>query len=98
MKAYLNLKIKTKLLIGYIFIAIFTAVVGLIGVSNMKQINDNSKTMYESNFLPLQDLNTIQNALQTVRVYYLQFLYDREPSFLQAKLEEINTLTKKIIT
>lgn len=29
MKAYLNLKIKTKLLIGYIFIAIFTAVVGL---------------------------------------------------------------------
>lgn len=95
MKGYLNLKIKTKLLMGYVFIAIFTAIVGFIGVLNMRQINNDSKTMYESNFLPLQDLNMIQNSLQTVHVYYLQFLYDKDPSFLNTKLEEINSLTKR---
>ena len=47
LKLFKNLKIVTKLLSLSIFLAIFIAVVGFIGLNNMDKINDNTAILYD---------------------------------------------------
>lgn len=94
MKWFSNLKIKTKLLISFIVIAIFTAVLGVVGVNNMKKINTRSEDMYNNNFIPVQNLQKIQINLQSVRANHILLAFERNPSKYQTTINEIDALIK----
>lgn len=90
MKWFTNMKIKAKITGCCIVLAILTAIVGIVGVSNMNRINHRSESMYKENFLPVQDLKDIQIALQEVRANQVLALYERNPETVQEKLDLIN--------
>ncbi|HJW26329.1 MAG TPA: methyl-accepting chemotaxis protein [Rhodocyclaceae bacterium] len=48
-----NLAVGTKLIIGFIAVSIFSAIVGAIGIYNMSRINGEAKEMYEVHFTAL---------------------------------------------
>ena len=54
-----NLKVSTKLLAGFVFVALFSLVVGMVGISNMSKINDAAHLMYERE---LQGLSYVKEA------------------------------------
>ena len=89
MKWFSNLRIKVKLITCFIILAIFTGVVGYIGINNMSIINDRGDDMYVNNFLPAQDLAQIQTNLQYVRVNYYLMLFEQDMSTLQQRQDEI---------
>lgn len=95
MKWFYNMKIRTKLLSCIIILVTLTGVVGAVGVSNMNNINHRSDSMYHNNFLPAQELKTIQIALQNVRANLLLAVYERNPQTLQSRLDEINKLVEQ---
>jgi methyl-accepting chemotaxis protein len=90
-----NLKIRTKLLSCFIILAVFTSIIGLVGVVNLKNSNSKSENMYYNNFIPAQKLQTIQTALEEVRANHLLAVYDRNPEMLQIRLDTINNLVQQ---
>ncbi|WP_460565252.1 MCP four helix bundle domain-containing protein, partial [Hydrogenophaga aquatica] len=48
-----SLKVSTKLLTGFVVVALFSLVVGVIAINNMSKINDAADTMYQKELLGL---------------------------------------------
>ncbi len=94
MKWFNNLKIKVKLISCFIVLAIFTGIVGFIGITNMGNINARADDMYLNNFLPSQNLTQIQKSLLIIRSDYLLMLYEKNGSKLEERLKEIDSLAE----
>ncbi|MDP4146231.1 MAG: methyl-accepting chemotaxis protein [Bacillota bacterium] len=67
-----NLKIKTKLLLCFILVAIFTAVVGTVGIANMYSISSKGQSMYDNNLISIRNLSDVQRNLLVSHLSYLQ--------------------------
>ncbi|MDF2538646.1 MAG: putative sensory transducer protein [Herbinix sp.] len=90
-----NLKIRTKLFSCFIILVILTGIVGVIGINNLKSTNNNSDNMYKNNFIPSQDLQTIQTALEEVRANHLLAVYERNSETLKLRLDTIDNLVQQ---
>lgn len=93
-----NLKIRVKLILCFILLALLTAVVGVIGVLSMRQLNQSSEDMYNDNFLRVQDVKEIQLVFEEVRAYNIYAVYDMDKSKLQERLDKIDELVTKTNT
>ncbi|WP_099468758.1 methyl-accepting chemotaxis protein [Konateibacter massiliensis] len=93
MKWFYNIKIRSKLIICFIVLAIFTGIVGIVGISNMNTINSRSEKMYNSNFIPVRDLKTIQINLQDIRANHVLAVYEQDPSIFADRQNKVNELT-----
>lgn len=67
MNWFKNLKIKTKLFIGFGLVACITLTVGYVGYSKISTVVKNQDTMYLDRLIPIQDLGYINAALLTAR-------------------------------
>jgi methyl-accepting chemotaxis protein len=94
MRWFNDMKIRAKLISCFIILALFTGVVGVFGVTNMNNINHRSEMMYNENLIPIQDLKSIQVALQNVRANQILAIYERNPDTLQSRLDVINALVE----
>lgn len=68
MKWISNIKIGTRLLGGFIMIAIIATCIGLFGVYNINQISNNDSDLYEKMTEPLGTLVDITNHYQEMRI------------------------------
>lgn len=90
MKWFYNMKIRSKLILCFAILSIITGIVGVVGISNMNTINIRSENMYNYNFIPVQDLKSLQVSLQEVRANQLLAVYERDPDLLHTRLEAID--------
>jgi len=65
-----NLKIRTKLIMGFVLMAIISAIVGYVGISQMKTIAESDKDLYEVVAIPLGDLCYVTEKFQASRALY----------------------------
>jgi methyl-accepting chemotaxis protein len=96
MKWFSNLKIRIKLVSCFIIVAIFTGVVGFIGISNMNAQNKSANDVFINNFLPSQELAKVQKNLLVIRANYLLMLYEKSADKLGQRVNEIDALTLDI--
>ncbi|MEW5746357.1 MAG: MCP four helix bundle domain-containing protein, partial [Nitrospirota bacterium] len=68
MKWYYNLKIGTKLLSGFFLVAFIAGIIGYVGITNIKKIEEADIEMYELNTKPLGELGDVAVAYQRIRV------------------------------
>ncbi len=80
MNWFYNLKIGTKLLTGFITVAIIAGIIGTIGIVSMNSIDASYTKMYETNTVPLEDLNKAAVAFQRVRVNILYIIINDKKS------------------
>lgn len=95
MSWFRNLKIRIKLLSCFIILAIFTGVVGLVGINAVKNVNESSQRMYHNNFVPSQDLQVIRNFLQEVRSNHLLAVYQQNSETYQKNMDAINNIIQQ---
>ncbi|MCX7710179.1 MAG: methyl-accepting chemotaxis protein [Clostridia bacterium] len=93
MQWFNDLRIRVKLILSFLILAVFTAVVGIIGISNMYTIDQRTEDMYYNNYLPVQDLTSLQRNLLFIRSNFLLMVYEKDTSKLQQRIEEINKWT-----
>jgi methyl-accepting chemotaxis protein len=72
MQWYRNLAIKTKLLLGFFFVALIAGVIGYNGVSSLKQADNSDTLLYEANTVPLGIISDISTAFQRMRCNALE--------------------------
>ncbi len=75
MNWFYNLKLSTKLLSGFILVALFAGTVGLVGTIKIKQVDDADTALYEQNAKPLGNLAQFAVAFQRTRVNARDVIY-----------------------
>ena len=71
MNWFYNLKIRTKLIAAFIVVALIAGVIGYLGITNMRTINDLLKNMYNDRLLAIQDVaNANMQAIYQNRAVY----------------------------
>lgn len=90
MKWFNNLKMKQKLISSFIVVALFIAVVGVVGILNIGQINSNSILLYNYDLKILNDLQQINsNALHT-RLAIINLVDSKDSSKVMETQNEVN--------
>lgn len=93
MKSIKNMKIKTKLISGFIIVSLFIAGMGAMAAVNMNAINNKASDMYSKNLIPSSDLAQVQKNLLLIRSDLLLMIYEKSTSKLEQRVSEINTLS-----
>ena len=92
MNWYTNLKIKNKLLIGFLFIGVFSIIVGVFGLVYMNKTNESTVGQYKEHLLPSSYLFTVQKNLILIGGNYNLMLYEKDTSKAAERVDEITRL------
>jgi len=68
MQWFNNMKLKAKLMTGFIMVAIVAGSIGTVGVSKLHQIDDADTKLYEKITIPISDISDISTAFQRIRI------------------------------
>jgi methyl-accepting chemotaxis protein len=91
MNWYNNLKIGTKLLSGFISVAVIASVIGWFGIAKINQIAQGSEQMYQRITMPLSDLGDVTTAFQRARINLRALIEADSP---QEKAQILDTIKK----
>ncbi|HEY9062049.1 MAG TPA: methyl-accepting chemotaxis protein [Pseudobacteroides sp.] len=96
MKWFHNLKISTKLLTGFIMVAIIAGVVGIVGAINMKNLDESNTLLYEKYTVPLNEVASIATLFQRIRVETRDLIIVNSKEEIAAITKTIEDLRKEI--
>ena len=67
MKWFSNAKIRTKIVLGFLVVALIAGAIGLVGIININTIDNLDTELYQKIAAPLGDMVTITSAFQRIR-------------------------------
>jgi len=88
-----DIKIKTKLLAAYIFMAILIAAVGFIGMRSLKTVEQNSEEMYGMHLQAVQILSDIKQSLFAIKSDVIELVYDKDSTAKDTLKKDIDSNT-----
>jgi methyl-accepting chemotaxis protein len=68
MQWFKQLKLGTKLILSFVFVALLAAVIGGIGIVQLKKADERSSFLYENKMMKLEHISTVYSYFQMVRV------------------------------
>ncbi len=96
MNWFYSLRLSSKLLTGFILVAVIAGVVGGIGIKFIKQINVQDEKLYEKITVPLGDLANIAVAFQRVRINLRDVVESKDENEDKLYRENIRKLRETI--
>jgi len=100
MKTFANMKVKAKLLVGFIIMAIIVGIVGVVGITNIKALDESDTELYENITVPIGQVGQISTAFQRMRVNIRDMIVANDPEVIKENADkiaerqaEIDTLT-----
>ena len=94
MKWFSNMKIKSKLILGFILISLTIAFAGAISIYDMDRINTGSKEIYNKNMMALEYLTSIQKNQLEIKSELLLILNEKDVAKASQSIDRINKLSK----
>lgn len=67
-KWYLNLKIRTKLIISFVVVSILAGIIGIVGISNIYNVDTKYSELFNVYGTPLKDIGDADASFQRIRV------------------------------
>ena len=96
MRWFHDLRISAKLLTGFSIVTLLAAVVGAVGISQIREINNADTHLYENNTLPIGQLGAARTALQRVRYNLLNITVSKDTATIKHDMGTIVTQSKLI--
>ncbi|MDP4088304.1 MAG: methyl-accepting chemotaxis protein [Bacillota bacterium] len=90
-----NLKISLKLSFSFITVALFIAIVGFIGLTNVEKINSKVESIYKLDLIAVKSISQINENFLKVQGNIIHMLYEEDDSEVQKYLSEIASATNK---
>ena len=75
-----NIKVRTKLMISFITIALLIAIAGIIGMMSLKTVNVNSEEMYSRRLQSVYMITDMKQNLTEIKSDMLQLVYVKDAS------------------
>lgn len=95
MKWYTNMKISTKLIIGFIVISIITVAVGSYGMLNITKLNNTNNLIYERSNKTLINMEKVENNTLLIRLDVLNIIISKDHSKLTSAKNNIAKLREE---
>ena len=92
MQWFYGLKMRAKLLAGFVLVSLITGVVGFIGIKELTAVSVGSTKLYEKIAVPMGDLGDMATAFQQVRINLLEMVDTEDPQEKARVHETINKL------
>lgn len=95
-----NLKIKVKLIVSFIIVAMLIGVVGIIGTLSLKTMNMNSKSMYNNELIGTYMLTDMNKNLIASKSDIIELIYVKDESrknYLKNDIETNDNETEKYV-
>lgn len=89
MSWFYNLKISLKLIIGFLIVAVLAGLVGMIGLRDIKIINDASTLLYEENALGLNYAGIASETFQRIRFNVMRILATEDVALQNKSIENV---------
>jgi methyl-accepting chemotaxis protein len=96
MNWFKDLKIRTKLLTGFVLVALIGAFIGYVGITNMKSIDDSDTQLYENMTVPIAWMGEISTYFQRVRVNTREVILSENQVDVQKYLDNIKAYRDSI--
>jgi len=88
-----NLKIQNKLISGFLVVAVIAGIIGYLGISNIKKIEEADTKMYKDVVLGMETLSRFSTNFERIQTIYRQMLIDDDKAARQAVVEERKKIT-----
>ncbi len=92
----MKIKIGTQLIFGFTFAVIVAVIIGFIGITNMKAIDDADTRLYQQITVPLTELGSVQANFHQVLVNLRDMIRANDPAVIEQKAARIDELSKII--
>ncbi|MGE5416617.1 MAG: MCP four helix bundle domain-containing protein, partial [Acidobacteriota bacterium] len=96
MKWFYNMKIASKLILGFILVAAIACAIGGIGWSQIKVIDASDTILYEKNAKPLGEIGLISTDFQRIRVNLRDIIMDEGTPQRQKYVDTVKLLDSDI--
>lgn len=96
MKWFYDLTLKTKLLSSFLGVAFVSAIIGLVGITEMRDMNAADTMMYEKMTVPTAELGDIQSNIQATAAQVYSLLLSTNAEDDRKSVEKIDQLTAKV--
>ncbi len=90
-----NVKLSTKLIAGFLFVAVISAVVGIVGNYYLRQITQADRELYAFNTVPLASIGSLGTNSQEVRVLFRDVIEEQDESRRKEKMTQIEQLRRE---
>ncbi|MGE5313335.1 MAG: MCP four helix bundle domain-containing protein, partial [Acidobacteriota bacterium] len=87
MKWFNDLKIQTKLMLGFLVLAVVTTAVGIVGITSNREIVAADEELYHNVTVPLSQLNAISTNFEQVRSLYRDMLMTDNDARIRTLIE-----------
>lgn len=84
--------IQRKLVLAFLLVGLFSAVVGVFGLGASYRTNENTKEIYAGHFIPAAYLSDIQKNLLKINNTFLLMLYERDMLQTENRIKTIHGL------
>lgn len=91
-----NITIRTKLLAGFILIAIIAGIIGIFGSKEVNNVNNEVNKMYTTGLVPMTELAHIAYDYQGIRLSYRDMITETEASKIESKITDVEEAIKRI--
>jgi len=100
-KSFNNLRIGVRIIIGFFIIVAIACIIGVVGIQNLKNVQDSYALDYESTVDALEYVERISSHFQQIRVNVFGFAlsYDSDEKreyYTERIAEHINTVNESI--
>lgn len=96
MKWFMDLKISIKLLSAFIIVAILAGGVGIVGMTNIKTIDENSHIMYNNMTVPLGEAAEMAKLFQRVRVNTRDMILENDVDEIESMYSNIEEIIEEL--
>lgn len=92
----MNQNISTKLMMGFVMVALIAAVVGGIAIKNIYEIDNADTELYEENLVPISYMGTLNDDFQRIRVNLYRAILAKESHDAQTFLGKADSRKKSM--
>ncbi|MBI4857290.1 MAG: MCP four helix bundle domain-containing protein [Acetobacterium woodii] len=96
MEWFYNMKIRTKLLAGFILVTVIVGIVGYVGITNIKALDASSTKLYEHVTLPTSASGNMGIEFGKINGYIKDMIIADDPAIIQANADKIAASRNKI--
>ncbi|WP_373485264.1 methyl-accepting chemotaxis protein [Acetobacterium malicum] len=96
MKWFYNMKIRTKLLAGFILVTALVGIVGYVGITNIKALDTSSTKLYEHVTLPTSASGNMGIEFGKINSYIRDMIIADDPAIIAATGDKISASRDKI--
>ncbi|MDD3305998.1 MAG: methyl-accepting chemotaxis protein [Acetobacterium sp.] len=96
MKWFYNMKIRTKLLAGFMLVTVIVGIVGYMGITNIKALDASSTKLYEHVTLPTSDSGNMGIEFGKINTHIRDMIIADDPAIIAATGDKIAVSRDKI--